>query len=335
MTENVSYPVGNACSLMAIMIRIHHLTFVEIFKSFNDGLISKFKGRVKNANESKQLKSLGEFGLFVNQSQDGKTKKVNHNIVASSLAPNETARQMTSLRQGHGFLRTIHKQKRCQFRWHWCGRHAGKGKLVSTRSYLQILGTSTDYSSPSFLLFTDSYRYLFNCGENTVRILHELDRLKMNISRVFLTGMTWQNHIAGLPTLLKRQATINGGPLLIYGPEGISKFLDDISTFSSTGLQRYDALKLFTSTEFVKNNTDEQEERYVDDNLSIMPVILERKYQDVSYSERQSICYICEFADLPGHFLHEKAVKLGVSEEHFNELALGNQVLSSCGQKVP
>lgn len=65
----------------------------------------------------------------------------------------------TSLRQGHGFLRTIHKQKRCQFRWHWCGRHAGKGKLVSTRSYLQILGTSTDYSSPSFLLFTDSYRF--------------------------------------------------------------------------------------------------------------------------------------------------------------------------------
>lgn len=65
----------------------------------------------------------------------------------------------TSLRQGYGFLRIILKQKRYQLRWHWCGRHAGKGKLVSTRSYLQILGTSTDYSSPSVLLFTDSYRF--------------------------------------------------------------------------------------------------------------------------------------------------------------------------------
>lgn len=157
----------------------------------------------------------------------------------------------------------------------------------------------------------------------------------MNISRVFLTGMTWQSHIAGLPTLIKGTATINGGPLSIYGPEGISKFLEDISTFSSDGLRRRDALKLFTSTEFVNNNTDEQEEQYVDDNLSIMPIIFERKYQDVSYSERQCICYICEFADLPGHFLREKAVELGVSEEHFNDLAIGNQILSSYGQKVP
>mgnify|MGYP006896304882 FL=1 len=45
-------PVGNVCSLMAIALRIHYLTFVEIFESFNNGLISNFKGRIKNANES-------------------------------------------------------------------------------------------------------------------------------------------------------------------------------------------------------------------------------------------------------------------------------------------
>ena len=45
-------PVGNVCSLMTIMIRIHYFTFVEVFESFNSGLISKFKGRIKNANES-------------------------------------------------------------------------------------------------------------------------------------------------------------------------------------------------------------------------------------------------------------------------------------------
>ena len=48
-------PVGNVCSLMAIMTSIHYLTFVEIFESFTNGLISKFKlGRIKNTNESNQ-----------------------------------------------------------------------------------------------------------------------------------------------------------------------------------------------------------------------------------------------------------------------------------------
>lgn len=54
----------------------------------------------------------------------------------------------------------------------------------------------------------------------------------------------------------------------------------------------------------------------------------------MSFSERQSICYICEFANLPGQFLLDKAVKLGVTEESFNELAIGNPVLSSYGRKV-
>lgn len=61
---------------------------------------------------------------------------------------------------GNDVLRELHRLTRYQLRWHWCGRHGGRGKLVSTRTYLQILGTSTDYSSPSVLLFTDSYRWL-------------------------------------------------------------------------------------------------------------------------------------------------------------------------------
>lgn len=61
---------------------------------------------------------------------------------------------------GNDVLGKLHRLRRYQLRWHWCGRHGGRGKLVSTRTYLQILGTSTDYSSPSVLLFTDSYRWL-------------------------------------------------------------------------------------------------------------------------------------------------------------------------------
>ena len=156
----------------------------------------------------------------------------------------------------------------------------------------------------------------------------------MNITRVFLTGMTWQHHIAGLPTLIKCHGSLTGKGLSIYGPEGITKFLKDVSTFSSTGLQRLESLKLFNSTEFISNSAQGQLEPYVDDNVTISPVVFERKDQDVCHSDGRSICYICEFADLPGHFLPEKAVKLGITQEWFNELATGNPVVSSLGRKV-
>lgn len=185
--------------------------------------------------------------------------------------------------------------------------------------------------SDSLFLF---FRYLFNCGENTVRILHELNRMKMNITRVFLTGMTWQNHIAGLPTLIKCHSSLNGKQLTVYGPEGITKFLRDVTTFSSTGLQRLHSLKLFESTEFIGDSAQGQCDPYIDDNITILPVLFERKDKDVSHSKRGSICYICEFADLPGHFNPEKAEKLGVTQEWFNELAIGQPVVSIYGRKV-
>lgn len=235
---------------------------------------------------------------------------------------------------GKNVLLKVNRLGRNQLRWHWCGRHGGRGKLVSTRTYLQILGTSTEYSSPSVLLFTDSYRYLFNCGENTVRILHELNRLKMNITRVFLTGMTWENHIAGLPTLIKCHGSLKGEGLTVYGPDGLTKFLRDVTTFSSTGLQRLQSLKLFSSTEFITDSAQGQLEPYIDDNVTISPVVFERKDKDACHSERRSICYICEFADLPGHFIREKAEKLGVTQEWFNELAIGHPVVTDQGRKV-
>ena len=178
------------------------------------------------------------------------------------------------------------------------------------------------------------FRYLFNCGENTVRILHELNRLKMNVTRVFLTGMTWQNHIAGLPTLIKCHGSLKGTGLTVYGPQGLTKFLRDVTTFSSTGLQRLQSLELFNSLEFIGNSDQGQLEPYVDDNVTIRPVVLERKDKDTCHSERQSVCYICEFEDLPGHFIREKAEKLGVTREWFNELAIGHPVVTSQGRKV-
>ena len=44
-------------------------------------------------------------------------------------------------------------------RHNWCGRQRGFGKQVSSRSFLQVIGTATDFTAPSIYLFTDSQRW--------------------------------------------------------------------------------------------------------------------------------------------------------------------------------
>ena len=58
---------------------------------------------------------------------------------------------------------------------------------------LQVLGTGAGEVSPSLLLFTDTQRYLFNCGENMQRLCNEHHLRLRKLSNVFLTRTSWTN----------------------------------------------------------------------------------------------------------------------------------------------
>jgi ribonuclease Z len=67
--------------------------------------------------------------------------------------------------------------------------------------YVQVLGTKTLDSDPSFLIFFDNKRYLFNAGEGTMRFCTEHKIRLSKINHVFLTELRPET-IGGLPGLL-------------------------------------------------------------------------------------------------------------------------------------
>eukprot|EP01118_Nematostelium_gracile_P016691 TRINITY_DN6974_c0_g1_i1.p1 TRINITY_DN6974_c0_g1~~TRINITY_DN6974_c0_g1_i1.p1 ORF type:complete len:766 (-),score=131.36 TRINITY_DN6974_c0_g1_i1:63-2309(-) len=95
--------------------------------------------------------------------------------------------------------------------------------------YLQILGTCGD-SFPSFLLFYDTRRYLFNVGEGTQRLCLEHKIRLSKIDYIFLTGLEWR-HVGGLPGMLLTMADAGSTGVGICGPKGTGKFLSSLNSF--------------------------------------------------------------------------------------------------------
>lgn len=64
--------------------------------------------------------------------------------------------------------------------------------------YLQILGTDTIDSVPSFTLIFEKQRYLFNCGEGTQRFCAEHKAKFSKMNTIFFTKLGW-DYIGGIP----------------------------------------------------------------------------------------------------------------------------------------
>ena len=65
-------------------------------------------------------------------------------------------------------------------------------------AYFQVLGTQTIDSCPSFLLFSEKQRYMFNCGEGTQRFSLEHKIRLSKVGNFFFTRMDWEC-VGGFP----------------------------------------------------------------------------------------------------------------------------------------
>ena len=64
--------------------------------------------------------------------------------------------------------------------------------------FVQVLGADTGDSTPTLLVFFDSKRYLFNCGEGTQRFCTEHRVRLARVDNIFITRLSWEN-VGGLP----------------------------------------------------------------------------------------------------------------------------------------
>jgi len=99
-----------------------------------------------------------------------------------------------------------------------------------------FLGTSAGVPTEtrnhtSILLIYNGYHILFDCGEGTQRQLKKINISPLKIDKIFITHLH-ADHILGLQGILQTLAMNKYNKKIhIYGPKGLKKYIDFISTF--------------------------------------------------------------------------------------------------------
>ncbi|XP_035695676.1 zinc phosphodiesterase ELAC protein 2-like [Branchiostoma floridae] len=116
-------------------------------------------------------------------------------------------------------------------------RHVKKRKKGQTyvnniaNFYLQVIGAGSRDTCPSLFVFSDTKRYLFNCGEGTQRIMMEH---KVKVSRmedIFLTRLSW-NNVGGLGGMTLTLQSIGVPEVRVYGPPNAEDFYQALKDFT-------------------------------------------------------------------------------------------------------
>ena len=231
-------------------------------------------------------------------------------------------------------------------------KHVQPSSLVNC--HLQVIGTGGGEVPPCLFLFTDTRRYLFNCGENVQRLCHEHKVKVSKLENVFVTRVTWDN-LGGLPGLAMTLRDIGVTELNIHGPRSLEGFISASQVFMDRKL-----LKLATLTEHANGTSFPV---YSDENLTIMTVDIpfEKQFSDSDGDQSNSgsessdtsrepqpkkakssstkcfstTAFICKLVDTPGKFNVQKATELGLPPgPNYKILKSGGSVTTKDGKVI-
>ena len=199
-----------------------------------------------------------------------------------------------------------------------------------------MIGTGGGEVPPSLLLYTDSQRYLFNCGENLQRLCLEHKIRLSRLQSFFITRLSW-NNLGGLAGLAMGLREIGNESIHLYGPRALERFRK--------------ASRCFLARELIKLETPESSvcstsplPVYSDENVTITTVELlsgrgegnltetdsDSSEEEVRLEEaRESrakkpklasplqqpgtiAAFICKLVDVRGKFNSQRATELGL-----------------------
>lgn len=202
--------------------------------------------------------------------------------------------------------------------------------------------------APSLFLFTDTHRYLFNCGENLQR-LSMVHRVRLTkVKNVFVTRVTWRN-LGGFPGLSMFMKMNTGSVhFALHGPESLAGFVQSSRQFLGK-----EEMKIDVPRECVDSGSLPV---YKDENITVTTIefqVGDRLGEGVSSGSdsdgepeakkpKRSVpsvppiaAFVCKLADVPGKFNPQSAVELGLPRgPAYKKLVQGESVTTPEGRII-
>ena len=247
---------------------------------------------------------------------------------------------------------------------------ASRAKVINPSSlvncHLQVIGTGNCELSPSLCLFTDSRRYIFNCGENFQRFTREYRVKLLKEPSFFITHVSWRN-LGGLPGFVMSYRDSGKTQLHVHGPGRIAQFAEMTRYFIGR-----DRFKLVTNWESSPDPSPDNwvtvtsPDVYKDENVTITIVELEPqptgnqlqgKTDTTSSSDDDdaeetvvpkpkrircntplppsTAAFVCKLVDTKGKFNPERAKQLGLERGPiYKKLVAGESVTAPDGRVI-
>lgn len=204
-------------------------------------------------------------------------------------------------------------------------RNAEEKNRPASEIYLQVLGNGYKGSARSLFVFTDQWRYMFNCSEGTQRLANEYKAKLSRLDHVFVTHRCWEN-VGGLPGLVLTIQNIGVPKITLHGPPNIEKLFQMTKGFMLT--DNIDIVKKnvadgpyhdhIMSVDYVmlsRTKTEINRERQIDETISateIQQPLKRQRLSPVTDEEDISVAYVCRATSKPGQLLLEKCVEQNV-----------------------
>ena len=198
-------------------------------------------------------------------------------------------------------------------------------KILKGIQKLKILTLGSSGGAPtkrrncsSFILHTETYSIMFDCGEGTQRQLLRAGFKLSKIKYIFISHMH-SDHVAGLMPMLATKSMFNiPGDITIIGPKELDNYIKLNLNITNSNLgYNYKFIEL----------KDGLIKKFRNDKFQFKTHILNHRIDSFGFR--------LKFEDRPGNLIKEKLDKYGITEGPIcGELQRGKTVITDNGKKV-
>lgn len=169
--------------------------------------------------------------------------------------------------------------------------------------------------------FIAHFRYLFNCGDGTYRLMSSRGHRFRFVGNVFCTRSDWRA-VGGIPSLARAIWDKNSLFPTFHGPPAIRSYLDQFAILTDL-----DPLAAYTENQY-------NHEPYFEDGCLSVDFVDLFPATDCGKLNSHVMAFVCRVKPREGRIDLKKFTDLNLSSVHLAELGKGNDIVAPDGRVV-